>query len=389
MKNIIWLASWYPNKADPYTGDFIERHARAASLENHIHVLHIVRSNILSFPEKKKTEYKRYPEGGEVTIIYYYSPVYKIRWFDILHSNFRYLKYHISFYKTYIRKRGKPDGLHVHTALKSGMAAILLKILFGSKYVVSEHWSGLCPEAKPNYNDRPFYFRWLWKKVMQNACGFSAVSNYLALAMKTTFPIRNVHVIPNVVDEAVFFPSGKEVTRPRFIHVSTIKNYQKNVGDILKAAVILGRQIPEFSLLIVGNRDESMEIELSRINMNHAVTFVEMCSQETLCTLIQDSIALILYSRFETFGCVVIEANACGKPVIVSDLPVFHENVQTDLNGIFVPLDHPELLANAMFEMVKNFYSYDPVLIRNWTLEHYSFPIVAKLFSEFYNLYFN
>ena len=38
-KEILWLPSWYPNKIDPFDGDFIQRHAYAVSLHKKIHVI--------------------------------------------------------------------------------------------------------------------------------------------------------------------------------------------------------------------------------------------------------------------------------------------------------------------------------------------------------------
>ncbi len=32
MKKVLWLASWYPNESDPYSGDFIKRQAEAVSV---------------------------------------------------------------------------------------------------------------------------------------------------------------------------------------------------------------------------------------------------------------------------------------------------------------------------------------------------------------------
>ncbi|HQV61525.1 MAG TPA: hypothetical protein PLG08_12150, partial [Chitinophagaceae bacterium] len=40
-KKILWLCSWYPAKTDPYNGDFIQRHARAAALYNDIYIIHV------------------------------------------------------------------------------------------------------------------------------------------------------------------------------------------------------------------------------------------------------------------------------------------------------------------------------------------------------------
>jgi len=389
MSKVLWLTSWYPGRIDAYTGDYIERHARAASLENEITVLHIVKDKEHIFQEKKYVEFRQYKEGGEATIIYYQTPAYQISWLEKIHSTYLFLKYHRDYFRSYVRTKGMPSGIHVHIGLKAGMAALYLKFRYRINYVVSEHWSGLCPEAKPNFNDMSRVNRWLWKKVMKNASGYSAVSEYLAVAMQNRFHLQKVKVIPNVVDSGMFYPSPKIISRPRFIHISTIKNYQKNVREILEAAAIIVNRLPEFSLVIFGKPDESMENYVRFMNLGHVIEFKDMVPQEILRQHIQESIALILYSRFETFGCVIIEANACGKPVIVSDIPVFHENVKAGLTGAIVPLNNPWLLAEAIFAVANDKYLFDPELIHQWAVDHYSFEKVGKQFAEFYETHFS
>ena len=42
---ILWLPSWYPNRLEPYHGDFIQRHARAVSLGENVHVIYVVKDD--------------------------------------------------------------------------------------------------------------------------------------------------------------------------------------------------------------------------------------------------------------------------------------------------------------------------------------------------------
>ena len=42
-KKILWLCSWYPNKMEPFNGDFIKRHAEAVSLYEDVQVIYVVR----------------------------------------------------------------------------------------------------------------------------------------------------------------------------------------------------------------------------------------------------------------------------------------------------------------------------------------------------------
>jgi glycosyltransferase involved in cell wall biosynthesis len=223
--------------------------------------------------------------------------------------------------------------------------------------------------------------------VMKNASGCSAVSRYLASAIQKKFSLKKVNVIPNVVDMSIFYPSEENIKNVRFIHISTLK-YQKNARQILEAAAILKKQMPEFSLSIFGDPDESLVNFTRELNLGKTIEFKGVCPQEVLREYIQKSEALILYSRFESFGCVIIEANACGKPVIVSDIPVFHENVKDGITGVFVPLNNPGLLADAISAIAKGKNSFDPGLIQKWAADHYSFEEVGKQFAGFYDHHF-
>ena len=99
----------------------------------------------------------------------------------------------------------------------------------------------------------------------------------------------------------------------------------------------------------------------------------------------QQADALVLYSRFETFGCVLIEANACGIPVLVSDIEVFHELVENQVNGVFVRGDDPRALADAMLSLILKQDSFNSAQIALAVSEKYNFKNVGKQFAACYN----
>jgi glycosyltransferase involved in cell wall biosynthesis len=390
MKKIIWLASWYPSDTNPYTGDFIERHAIAASLRNDVQVLHVVKDNRGTFSEKKKEEHRQYVHhGAKATIIYFKTPGFHWGWLEKLYSNYVYLKIHADYIKKYISRKGRPDGIHVHIGMKAGMAALLAKRKYGIPYVVSEHWSGLCPEARPHFKGKSVFFRKLWNRAMKNASGYTAVSEYLAHSMEQLFSLKKkVQVIPNVVNTEIFFPLANSDKKNQFIHISTL-TYQKNAEQILEAAAILKKQSPSFSLLIFGEPNDHLLNLCRSLDIQDVIIFKRSCPQEELAKYIQESLALILYSRFETFGCVIIEANACGKPVIVSDIAVFHETVESGVNGVFVSLNNPILLAKTMLSLVSGQRTFDASLIEKQARAKYAFNRIGDQFSAFYEDHFS
>jgi glycosyltransferase involved in cell wall biosynthesis len=111
--------------------------------------------------------------------------------------------------------------------------------------------------------------------------------------------------------------------------------------------------------------------------------------QSELVKLVQTSDALILYSRYETFGCVLIEANACGVPVIVSDVPVFHENVQEGFNGILAKNEDPAALAEKLSLFLDNQYSFRKNDIITFTKDKFSYKRIGTMYSEWYKSIIN
>src|SRR5437867_9981468 len=126
MKKILWLASWYPNRLEPLTGDFIERHAKAVSLLNSVFVLHVLKDHLNITPGKVFTEKRTYNERCSATIIYYKTPFKKIKWLNTVLAGSQFLKHFIRGVKQHIADNGRPDMIHVHVAIRAGLVALYL-----------------------------------------------------------------------------------------------------------------------------------------------------------------------------------------------------------------------------------------------------------------------
>ena len=382
-KKILWLASWYPNLLEPLNGDFIERHAQAASMDHDIYVIHVKKSSRINHEQQTETEIRTYSEHCQSKIIYYKPRFTNIGWLEKLYSNYAYVKYSLRAAKSYIRERGKPHCVHVHIALKAGLTALLLKFLYKLPYIVSEQWTGLLREAHPNIGNYPRSFRYLWNLVMQNASACTAVSHWLGKAMQEKFAVR-YSVIPNVVNLDIFQLNPYRSSRYRFIHISTL-NDQKNPGQILEAvAQLMKNTNTEFEFWVFGEAHSSLLQIAQDLGISERVEFKGTRLQPELAVQMRDCNCLILYSRYETFGCVVIEANACGLPVIVSDIPTMHELVRENINGTFVPLDSPKKLAEKMKWMMDQPGHFNASDIRHITDISFSYEAVSKQFDEVY-----
>lgn len=381
---ILWLASWYPNRLAQFTGDFIQRHAQAASLYTNVQVIYVVRDTTGEIT--KDVLVKEFGDGNlnEMIVYYYCNQVIP----GFLDKYFSFLKFKRVFKKAilqYIDKEGNPDLTHVHTGMKAGLLAMWMKRKFKIPYVVSEHWTGFLPEAKDNFDDLPGVIKRNWKKLIWNAAGVSVVSSYLADKMKSRIKSQYpLLIIPNVVNTSVFFPGQQQKRRlAKFVHVSEL-NFQKNPGNILQAFAIVKERGGLFWLDIFGTPGNEVKAMVHDLGLSDDVQFHGEVAQTELSGFFQQADALILYSRYETFGCVIIEANACGLPVIVSDIPVLNEIVKEGENGVFVKGNDPQALAEKILVFINGQVKFDSANIAEIAYKKYNYGEIGKKFHEWY-----
>ena len=377
---ILWLPSWYPNKLAPFDGDFIQRHAKAVSLYTNVHVI-FVRSD----EEGKVTNLitESFTQNGSLTehIIYFKKGT---SFFGRINSFRKWIKLSKKAIKRYIKENGKPELVHVHIALRAGIIAKWVKRKWGIDYVITEQWGGYLPEAEEKLSDLPGYLQMYWRRIMRNAAAVSVVSLYLGQCLNKILQHISFAVIPNVVDTSIFKPVDSGYNEiASFIHISLL-NYQKNVADIVRSLSILKKENQNFRLMIFGPANNDLIKLVHDLNLEEEVRFHVEVPQDELAKFVQQADALILFSRYETFGCVIIEALACGKPVILSNLPVMHENAKEGFNAVFAENENPSDLAEKIKWFIENRTKFNAAEIANDAALRYNYSKVGKEFTNWY-----
>ena len=164
-----------------------------------------------------------------------------------------------------------------------------------------------------------------WNWFRHSAKAIVAVSNYTKNEVIHAFglPPNLVNVIYHGVDRNIFHPNGARRTteKPYFLHVSRMDPV-KNLSRILNAySLFPGDYRPEFIFLVTPEEDQPvLTREFSQIVDRFGVTWIrEPISQKELASWYRGALALIVPSLRETFGLPVVEAMACGCPVITSN----------------------------------------------------------------------
>jgi glycosyltransferase involved in cell wall biosynthesis len=124
---------------------------------------------------------------------------------------------------------------------------------------------------------------------------------------------------PSAVDPASM-SSRWGIERPYFLSVGTLEP-RKNVPRVMRAFARVAPALPDHSLVLVGARGwkcEEVFAELGRPALARRVRVLDYVPEEDLPGLYTHAVCLVYASLYEGFGFPVVEAMACGTPVLTS-----------------------------------------------------------------------
>lgn len=383
MINVLWLVSWYPGRLDAFNGDFIERHAIAVSRYVKLTVLVILKDELL--PSNKTAIEKTVDKNLTVYRVFYGKTTMP----GLLETYFsvkKYSKLQKQLYRQIENETGRPHIVHVQVAMKAGMLALYLKKKYQIPFVLTEHWTGYYPNSKPSVYDYNIFYKKLNKKILRQAALFLPVTKDLGETINKNFTTVKYAVVPNVVNTGLFFYEPVAPDKFRFIHPSEM-GYQKNPEGILQACVLLKERGYNFKLLMAGNEDRAL-IKMAKDNhlLNRVVFFMPAVPNKTIAREMQESSALLLFSRFENLPCVILEALCCGLPVISSRVGGIAE-VVNETNGLLVDSENIEQLVNAMQQMIEKYIMYDKAVIADKAKKQFNYATVGKQYFSIYKNY--
>ena len=369
-KHIVFLARWYPHRYDPMLGLFVQRHAEAAALYNDISVVYV--HPCKDVPWRVSTDDETINNVRTIRVYYKQSKSKILSFLRFLKANRQALK-----------RLPKPDIIHVHVLTRLGLVALWHKIIHGTPYIITEHWSRYLPG-----NDFSGYLRKkLTKIVVKHASAVTTVTDILAKAMKAHgLNNDNYITVPNVVDINRFKPIKHNNPIPKIVHVSCFENKSKNITGLIDALRILEDRNIAFQCVFIGDGVDFKEIKAysTKLIYQKNIRFTGILEGQEYVGELSSSDFLVLPSNYETQGVVILEAFACGMPVVSTNVGGILEIVN-ESNGILVPPQDPERLADAMQTMIQTYQNYDASTLREGIIKKFSNESVGKLINSIYN----
>jgi len=383
-RKILFIPSWYPSDADPIGGVFIKEQAEALATRYDVAVLIPEMSNWRDALKANAKEVSKINSDSPVPV--YYESARPL----IPHGPQR-VDYHTferaahAGFKKLLAEFGKPDVIHTHVVLPAGWSALKLGQRYSIPVVLTEHSSPFSMHLDTEVK------RDLVKRTLTGVNQVVAISPALAEQLRNFEPDLDLKIIGELVSTEFFVPSANGDHAPqsnspfRFFAVGRLAE-QKGLSYLLRAVARLQQnETRSFELVLGGDGPDRAELErLARdLEITDKCKFVGRLNRAGVRDWMNRSDVFVLSSLHETFGVVVGEAMACGKPVISTRCggPEF---IVTEENGMLVDVASPETLANAMSEFLKGRVSLNSRHIRRSVVERFGVKAFLRNITAVY-----
>ncbi len=277
----------------------------------------------------------------------------------------------------------KFDIIHLHGALAPALPYLAIKYSKAKNFVTFHS----------AYEESFGYVLWepVLEQYFRRIDGMIAVSTVARDCVLKYFPIGEYRIIPNGIDTQRFHPDVPEVEElkkysPKILFVGRFEP-RKGLKYLLMAFPEVVKHFPDAKLVIVG--EGFLEHYYCRYIEDHIkenVIFVGFVGPEQLPHYYAScDIYCSPATGAESFGIVLLEAMATGKPIVASDIPGYRTILSDGVEGLFFEPENPDALAEKIIYLLKH-----PELMKQFgkmgreKAVKYDWKIVAKKVLDFY-----
>lgn len=382
MINVLILSRNYPNDVLPFLGLWVQQWAKFTQGEYQVRVVAPVPyyppiPGPSDFRRFRQVPYRQWYDGIQVSHPRFLTgPGYSTH-------NLEAQMYFWGTAKTVERLWHETpfDLIHAHFIYPDGAVGARFARRYNVPLIVTEHafwqpWLDQYPlvrkQAIAAANASAFHIA-VSQSVRKNIAQFTGETDRL-------------RVIPVGVDMDIFspLPAGQHPEADSILYVGRIHE-AKGVDVLLHAMRMLVDRRPAARLSMIGGsfyphwreQEDRMRKLVEELDLTQYVKFLGIQTPSQVADAMRKSMMLVLPSRRETLGAVLIEALACGTPVVATRCGG-PEDVVTDTVGRLVPREDPFSLANAMEAVLMERNRYDPRVLRAYAEEHFSWKRVAE-----------
>ncbi|MGX1262644.1 glycosyltransferase involved in cell wall biosynthesis [Rossellomorea marisflavi] len=250
-----------------------------------------------------------------------------------------------------ILQKEKPDILHSHYASSYG--------LIGSLTNYKPHIISLWGSDVYSFPNKSLIHRkTLELSLNSNSEIFSTSKCMKVEAEKYLKTNKNIVITPFGVDLSVFHPTKRKGHSRFIIGINKSLEPVSGIDILIKSMDIISRNldINNFELRISGKGGKDAELKklVKDLNLTDHVKFYGFLSQGEMANFLNDLDIAVYPSLAESFGVAAVEAQACGTPVITSDVDGFKESTEPGVTSLLFKQGNAKELAEKIIHLYLN-----------------------------------
>jgi teichuronic acid biosynthesis glycosyltransferase TuaC len=277
------------------------------------------------------------------------------------------------------------DLVHAHFIYPEGVVAARVARRYDVPFVVTEHapWT--------RWLDEPGIARQAVPAARAAAMIMPVSTSVLRTIRAYAGESARATVVPVGVDEDLFTPGDESARRAHQILYVGLINFNKGIDILLAAMARLAAQGAPGRLLLAGGsfyrntrlQEERLREQAAALGLGDRVSFLGRLLPAEVARLMAESAVVVLPSRAESFGAVLVEALASGTPVVATRCGG-PEDIVLDGVGELVPIEDSVALADALSRVLADPGHYDRTRLRRFALERFSWDTVVDRVHDVY-----
>ena len=244
-------------------------------------------------------------------------------------------------------KRIAPDVVNVHYATSYGTVAALARL---KNYALSVWGSDIYefPQKSPLH-------RMLLKFSLAKAKYLFSTSKAMA-EEASKYTKKSFQITPFGVDMGLFSSEKRSADHSDFV-IGTVKSLAPAYGIdvLLRAAAIVRKEHPSIPLKLriagTGPCQDEYQALAAELNIEDITTWLGFIPQEQAAIEWANMDVAVVCSNAESFGVSAVEAQSCGIPVIISDIPGLMEATNPGKTSIVVPKQDARAVADVLVKL--------------------------------------
>jgi teichuronic acid biosynthesis glycosyltransferase TuaC len=386
QRRLLVISHMFPTSTEPLHGIWIKDQVEFLSKNYSVSVISPRPIVIKAKRWSKKYVAEKNQNSKKISAFF---PVY----FSLPYGVFQFLSslsflFFSCFYLFTRLDRKKIDLIDAHSIIPDGFASVLLGRLLKKPVIVTVHGSDLYKNSKSPWN------RFLIRYTLRQSSAVIFVSKQLrdiAESLAPGFTAKYV-VLPTGFDETKFQISSSSVARNTLglpLHEKIVLFVGglvkiKGLAYLIEAMSILKKNSNSIRCYIIGDGEQKQVLDsmIKKNLLQNQVFIVGPKPHNEIASWINASDLLVLPSLNEGLPTVVLEAFACGKPVVASAVGGLPEIIKNRENGFLFEPRNPESLAQNIMLALNLDWDFNKI---QKSIQKYSWKSITKKLNIIYS----